>query len=206
MPDDRAAGLDRQVHDLGDLLAVHLAQRAAEDREVLGEHAHLAAVDRAVAGDHAVAVRAVLLQAEGGGAVPCQRRADERALVEEHLDPLAGGPAALGVLLLDRLGGAACRVRPRAGRDRRVARRRPDVDVLRDLGSLAGMDTHGHGSSLALEMWTVGQSTPVTAAPMRRPSLDAAELSGLAPDLAVEVVESVPSTNAVATEGARGGP
>ena len=40
---------------------------------------------------------------------------------------------------------------------------------------------------------------------MRRPSLDAAELSGLAPDLAVEVVESVPSTNAVATERAREG-
>ena len=59
MPDHRAAGLHRQVHDLDDLLAEHLAEAAAEDREVLGEHAHLAPVDGAVAGDHAVAVRAV---------------------------------------------------------------------------------------------------------------------------------------------------
>ena len=58
--DDRAAGLDGEVHHLADLLAVDLAERAAEDGEVLGEHAHLPAVDGAVAGDHAVAVRAVL--------------------------------------------------------------------------------------------------------------------------------------------------
>ena len=54
--DDRAAGLHGEVHDLGDLLAVDLAEGAAEDREVLGEDADLAAVDGAVAGDHAVAV------------------------------------------------------------------------------------------------------------------------------------------------------
>src|SRR3954454_9956491 len=70
--DDRAAGLDREVHHLGDLLAVHLAERAAEDREVLGEDADLAAVDRAVAGDDAVAVGAPLLQPERRGAVPRQ--------------------------------------------------------------------------------------------------------------------------------------
>ena len=34
--DDRAAGLHREVHDLDDLLAGDLAERAAEDREVLG--------------------------------------------------------------------------------------------------------------------------------------------------------------------------
>ena len=102
--DDRAAGLDREVHDLGDLLAVDLAQRAAEDREVLGEHADLAAVDGAVPGDHAVAVRPVALQPERRGAVLGQLvELDERALVEEQRDPLAGGLAALGVLLLDRL-------------------------------------------------------------------------------------------------------
>ena len=38
--DDRAAGLHGEVHHLGDLLAVDLAQRAAEDREVLAEDAH----------------------------------------------------------------------------------------------------------------------------------------------------------------------
>jgi BirA family biotin operon repressor/biotin-[acetyl-CoA-carboxylase] ligase len=46
---------------------------------------------------------------------------------------------------------------------------------------------------------------PVTAAPMRRPSLDAAPLAALAPDLEVEVLETATSTNAVATERARAG-
>lgn len=40
---------------------------------------------------------------------------------------------------------------------------------------------------------------------MRRPSLDAAELAGLAPDLVVEVLETVTSTNAVAADRARDG-
>ena len=71
--DDRAAGLQGEVHDLDDLLAEDLAEAAAEDREVLGEHAHLAAVDGAVAGDHAVAVRALLVQAERAGAVAGER-------------------------------------------------------------------------------------------------------------------------------------
>ena len=58
--DDRAAGLHREVEDLDDLLAVHLAERAAEHGDVLAEHADRPAVDGAVAGDHAVAERAVL--------------------------------------------------------------------------------------------------------------------------------------------------
>src|SRR4029078_4770077 len=100
---DRAAGLHREVHDLGDLLAVDLAERAAEDREVLAEDAYLAAVDRAVAGDHAVAVRPVPLQPEGGGPVPGELvELDEGAFVEEELDPLACGLLALRVLLLHR--------------------------------------------------------------------------------------------------------
>ena len=138
--DDRAAGLHGEVHDLGDLLAVDLAQRAAEDREVLGEHAHLAAVDGAVAGDHAVAVRPVLLQAERRGPVPGQLvELDEGALVEEHLDPLAGGLPALGVLLLDGLGGARVHglVEP-AVEVGELAGGRVDVDVVGDLGALAG--------------------------------------------------------------------
>ena len=54
--DHRAAGLQRVVHHLDDLLAEDLAERAAEDREVLAEHADRPAVDGAVAGHHAVAV------------------------------------------------------------------------------------------------------------------------------------------------------
>ena len=55
--DQRAAGLDREFLDLHDLLAVHLAEAAAEHRDVLAEDAHVAAVDGAVTGDHAVAER-----------------------------------------------------------------------------------------------------------------------------------------------------
>ena len=51
--DDRAADLRGEVHDLAHLLGHDLAERAAEDREVLGEDADAAAVDRAVAGDDA---------------------------------------------------------------------------------------------------------------------------------------------------------
>ena len=108
--DDRAAGLQREVHDLDDLLAVDLAERAAEDREVLARTRYRAAVDRAVAGDDAVAVGAVLLQAEVGRAVPGELvQLDEGALVEQQFDPLTGGQLALGVLLLDRACGAGVR-------------------------------------------------------------------------------------------------
>ena len=134
--DHRAADLHREVHHLDDLLAEHLAERAAEDGEVLGEDAHLAAVDRAVPGHHAVAVRPGLVQPERGGAVPGQLvHLDERVLVEQRVDALAGGHLALGVLLLHR---------PRRARVHRLvvapvqvgelAGRGVYVDVLRDLG------------------------------------------------------------------------
>jgi hypothetical protein len=58
--DQRATGLDGQIHYLADLLAVDLAEAAAEDGGVLAEDADLAAVDGAVAGDDAVAKRALL--------------------------------------------------------------------------------------------------------------------------------------------------
>ena len=147
--DDRAAGLDGEVHDLGDLLAVDLAQGAAEDREVLGEHARLAAVDGAVAGDHAVAVRAALLEAERRGAVPGQLvELDEGALVEEHLDPLAGGLAALGVLLLDRLRRAGVhRLVEAAVEVGQLARGGVGVDVLGDVRAFAGLRAHAWQAS-----------------------------------------------------------
>src|SRR5690606_35056212 len=101
--DDRAAHLEREVHDLDDLLAEDLTERATEDGEVLGEHRDGASVDLAVAGDDAVAVRPVLLLAEGGGAVPrILVQLDEGALVEEHVDALARRLLAARVLLLDR--------------------------------------------------------------------------------------------------------
>ena len=101
-PDQRPAGLDGQLLDLDDLLAVDLAEAAAEHHRVLAEQAHLAAVDGAVTGHHAVADRAVLLQVEVRAAVPGQRvEFDEGALVEQCQDALPGGQLALGVGLLD---------------------------------------------------------------------------------------------------------
>lgn len=100
--DERAAGLQRQIHHLDDLLAVDLAEAAAEHGDVLAEDADVAAVDGAVAGDDTVAERTVVLQAEVHAAVAGQRvELDEGALVEQREDALAGGHLALGVHLVD---------------------------------------------------------------------------------------------------------
>ena len=92
----------REVHDLADLLAEDLAERPAEDGEVLAEDADLAAVHGAVAGDDAVAVRAAVLHVEVVGAVSGQGvDLDERTLVEQRRDAFARRHLALGVLLVD---------------------------------------------------------------------------------------------------------
>ena len=93
-----------QVHDLVDLLGEDLAERAAEDGEVLAEHADPPAVDGPEAGDHAVGVGPVLLEAHAVGPVAGQHvELLERALVEQVVDALPGGHLALGVVLLDRV-------------------------------------------------------------------------------------------------------
>src|SRR5436305_935635 len=98
-PDERHAHRTRQVHDLVDLLGEDLAQRASEDGEVLGEHAHLAAVDRAPPGDDAVGVGPLVdLGCPGAGQLV---ELDERSVVEEVFDALPSRQLALGVLALD---------------------------------------------------------------------------------------------------------
>ena len=78
------------------------AQRPAEHREILGEHVHQPAVDAAVAGDDAVAGNHLLIESEIGGAVGDEAvELDEAALVEQQIEPLAGGELALLVLLRD---------------------------------------------------------------------------------------------------------
>jgi hypothetical protein len=69
-PDDRAAGLEARSRILTIFSPNTSPERAAEDREVLREHADLATVDRPEPVTDPVAVRPVLLQPEGGGAVP----------------------------------------------------------------------------------------------------------------------------------------
>ena len=161
-PHHRAADLHRQVHHLDDLLAEDLAERAAEDGEVLGEDADLAAVDGAVAGDHAVAVRAGAVQPEVGRPVPGQLvQLDEGTGVEQQLDPLAGGLLAPGVLLLDRAGGAGVHrlVHPPL-QIRQLAGGAVDVDL--DLAARA----HGGiclSSRLQAQFWIVTMRRPAVA-------------------------------------------
>jgi hypothetical protein len=80
--DDRAADHGHPLHQLGDLAAEHLPDRAAEHRLVVGEHPHRAAVDGAVTGDHTVAVQRVRVTRGAG------QRADlqETARVEQRVD------------------------------------------------------------------------------------------------------------------------
>ena len=99
-----------------------LAERAAEDREVLREHAHLAAVDRAEAGDHAVGVRAGVLEPHAVRLVAREHvELDEAPLVEQVLEPLARGELALA------RAGARRRARCRRGGPPRGGARGPSA-------------------------------------------------------------------------------
>src|SRR5690606_32310318 len=101
-PDDRRAVLQREVHDLHDLLGVRLRERAAEYREVLAEHVDEPAVDRAPAGDDAVAQILLLVEAECRRAVGNETvEFDEAALVQQQVQPLAGRQLAPLVLCPD---------------------------------------------------------------------------------------------------------
>ena len=104
-PDQRAAVLEREVHDLADLLGEHLGERAAEDGEVLREDEDLAAEDRPVAGDDGVAPRPALHHPEVRVAVADEAvELDEAARVEQLLDPLAREELAALALPLDGAG------------------------------------------------------------------------------------------------------
>mmetsp|Transcript_5902 Transcript_5902/g.14528 ORF Transcript_5902/g.14528 Transcript_5902/m.14528 type:complete len:493 (-) Transcript_5902:134-1612(-) len=97
--DDRGADLHGLVHHLADLLGMGLAERTAEDGEVLAEGEGQAAVDHAVAGHDAVAGDLVVGHAEVDAAVLDEHvPLLEAAFVEQQLQPLAGGQLALGML------------------------------------------------------------------------------------------------------------
>ena len=97
--DDRAADHRHPLHQLGDLAAEHLADRALEHRLVVAEDADRPAVDGAVAGDHAVAEQRV------GIARRLAQRTDlqEAARVEQRVDARAGARNALLLPLGDGL-------------------------------------------------------------------------------------------------------
>ena len=60
----RAFHVDRHIHDAADFLGMIFAQRAADDREILGRRADRPPVHPAIADDHAVARHAPLVHAE----------------------------------------------------------------------------------------------------------------------------------------------
>ncbi len=101
--DDGNTGLQRQVHHLDDLLARDLAERAAEDGEVLRVDGDLTAVNGTGTGDDGVTVGSGLLHAERHGAVAHELvELDEGTVVQQPGDALPGGLLALRVLLGDR--------------------------------------------------------------------------------------------------------
>ncbi len=112
--DDRAAGLHREVEDLDDLLAVDLAEAAAEDGHVLAEHADRPAVDGAVAGDHAVAVRAgCFSMPEVGRAVPGELVESRRTSPRRAAPRSARGRSSCPWRAASRRPGPSRRARPR---------------------------------------------------------------------------------------------
>ena len=97
--DDRAADHRHPLHQLGDLAAEHLADRALEHRLVVAEDTDRPAVDGAVPGDHAVAEQRV------GVTRRLAQRTDlqEAARVDQRMDARAGARDALLLPLGDGL-------------------------------------------------------------------------------------------------------
>jgi len=98
--DDRRAHLNRQVHDLADFLGMRLAQRSAEDGEILAEDKDLAAIDGTVPGDDAVAEITLFLTQAAATADLEHVELFKGTVVEQQVEPLPGGQFALAVLIV----------------------------------------------------------------------------------------------------------
>src|SRR5207253_5699339 len=107
--DQRTPELRGEIQHLADLLGEDLAQRAAEDGEVLREDEDLAAEDRPVTGDDRIAVRAPREHPEVGFAVPdVAVELHERTRVAQALHALPREQLPLRAVALD--GALAARV------------------------------------------------------------------------------------------------
>ena len=113
--DDRGAHLDRQIHDLADLLGMGLAERTAEHGEILTEDKHLATVDGAVTGDDAVAKISFLLAQTTAPADFEDIELFKGTIVQQQIEPLPRGQLALLVLIgLFRFPTGGNRLRPQS--------------------------------------------------------------------------------------------
>ena len=148
----------REVHDLVDLLGIDLAQRTAEDCEVLAEDEDLAPVDGAPSGNHAVGERAVVLDPEAMRPVARQHvELDEGAGIEQQVEPFAGGELAPLVLAPDR--------RLVTGRARFFFQLRQLVEPLGDRVRGVGHDGQASSRPVGLDLSEV-PALPVVSAPV----------------------------------------
>ena len=100
--DNRSTDLQREVHQLVNLLGEHFTECATHDGEVLAEHENLATINRSPTGDNTVGV-GLILETGGMRAVAGEKvEFVERARIEEVLHALAGNHLALAVLALNR--------------------------------------------------------------------------------------------------------
>src|SRR5205085_1192336 len=99
--DNRGACLQREVHNLADLLRVGLGERAPEHREILREHIDETPVDLPVAGDEAITVNYLFVHPEITAAMAHEFvHLLESSLVEEYVDAFPGIQFALFMLPL----------------------------------------------------------------------------------------------------------
>ena len=100
--DQRCPRVERQVHDLGDLVGNDITEAPSEVSEILGEDEDRLGVDRSPARDDGVTEGAAVLDAEPAGLVAHEGTGLlERALVEQERDPLPGRELSQVVLTLD---------------------------------------------------------------------------------------------------------
>ena len=106
--DDRAAELGRLLHQRHDLLGVHLAERAADDREILAEGGDHASADVARSGHDAVGGQHLALHAEeAAGMADMRAEFLERVFLEQRVEPVARRHQALLAPLRELVGAAS---------------------------------------------------------------------------------------------------
>jgi hypothetical protein len=180
----------------------------AEDREVLGEHAHRPAVDRAVPVTTPSPYGALLVHAEVAAPVPGELvELDEGALVEQRLDPF---PAVLRP--------CACRFSTRpcdpawsaaSSRDRRSASLPPVVWMS---GDPAGAGSTCAASAIAARVARSTGREDWTREPVDRPAASAAAQAALAraltqgPEAAWRAIEVVAGDRLHERRSRRAGP
>gem|GEM_PF-4879990 len=102
--DKRGPGFQGQVHDLADLLGMHLAQAAGPGGEILGIGKHRPAVDQAVPRDDTIGGDFHVFHAEVHAAVGHERvNLPEGTGVEQFIQPFPGGQLALLLVFGNRL-------------------------------------------------------------------------------------------------------